>query len=252
MRYFISISYNGAAFSGWQIQDNANSVQQELQNALSIYAQEPISITGAGRTDAGVNAKYCIAHFDTEREIEKNPEQFLYKLNAILPNTIVVLNCCRVKDDAHARFDATQREYKYYVHTSKDPFSNDFSCYFPFDLDIEKMNEAASHLLGERDFSSFEKVNGGNKTSICNLTFAKWEKIDETHFVFTVRANRFLRNMVRAIVGTLLEIGRGRRDVEWIDGVIASKNRSSAGQSVKGNALFLNYIEYPYELNWFL
>lgn len=246
MRYFIRLSYNGAAFCGWQIQENANSVQEELQKALSTLLKEPISVTGAGRTDSGVNAVNYIAHFDSQ-VFAQDTRQVLYKLNAILPKEICIHDIFPVHSDAHARFDAVSRTYKYYIHTEKDPFNSNFSYYLPPDrLDFEKMNLAATYFLGEKDFSSLEKVNGGNKTSICNVTEAFWTPIDSTHYVFTVTANRFLRNMVRAMVGSLLEVGFGKRPPEWIATMLAEKNRCAAGHSVPGNALFLYKIEYPY------
>ncbi len=246
MRYFICLSYNGAAFCGWQIQENANSVQDELQKALSTLLKESVSVTGAGRTDSGVHAKNYIAHFDSQTVIQ-DVAYLVYKLNAILPKEIAVHNIFQVPDSAHARFDAVSRTYKYYVHTSKDPFDNGFSMFVkPQAMDIEKMNLAAKYFLGEQDFSSLEKVNGGNKTSICNVTHARWERINENHFVFTVTANRFLRNMVRAMVGSLLEVGAGKREPEWIAQMLAEKNRCAAGQSVPGNALFLVEVKYPF------
>ena len=246
MRYFICLSYNGTAFCGWQIQENANSVQEELQKALSILLKEPVSVTGAGRTDSGVHAKNYIAHFDTKTVI--NDVAYLcYKLNAILPKEIAVHKIFQVQDNAHARFDAISRTYKYYVHTNKDPFDNGFSMFVkPQAMDIEKMNRAAHFFLGEQDFSSLEKVNGGNKTSICTVTQAAWEQIDENHYVFTVTANRFLRNMLRAMVGSLLEVGAGKREPEWITQMLAEKDRCAAGQSVPGQALFLVEVKYPY------
>lgn len=248
MRYFISLSYNGSAFCGWQIQENANSVQEEIQKALSTLLKESISVTGAGRTDTGVHAKNYIAHFDCQSVIQDVPHT-LYKLNAILPQEIAVHNIFEVAADAHARFDAISRTYKYYIHTNKDPFDNGFSLFVkPDRVNIDLMNQAALHFLGEQDFSSLEKINGGNKTSICNVTYAKWEQIDENRYVFTVTANRFLRNMVRAMVGSLLEVGAGKRNPDWIKQMLSEKNRSSAGQSVNGKALFLVEVKYPYPL----
>lgn len=249
MRFFLKLSYNGSAFSGWQVQENARSVQAELERALTIRCGEEIKVTGAGRTDAGVNARGYIAHFDTRYEIEKEPNDFLYKINAILPLEITVENICRVADDAHARFDACSRTYEYFLHTAKDPFAG-LSLYYAYTLDINSMNEAAARIVGRRDFSCFEKVGADNKTSICDVRECRWERIDDTHFRFTVTADRFLRNMVRAIVGTLLEIGRGRKSPEWIDEVLASGDRCAAGQSVKGEPLFLCEVRYPYPLDW--
>ena len=246
MRYFICLSYNGSAFCGWQIQENANSVQEELQKTLSMLLKEPISVTGAGRTDSGVHAVNYIAHFDCQAVIQ-DAAHLTYKMNAILPQEIAVHRIFEVHETAHARFDAISRTYKYYVHTNKDPFENGFSYFVrPGNMDIEKMNLAAQYFMGEHDFSSLEKVNGGNKTSICTVTHAKWEQVDEHKFVFTVTANRFLRNMVRAMVGSLLEVGSGKRSPEWIEKMLAQKDRCAAGQSVPGKALFLVEVKYPY------
>lgn len=264
MRYFICLSYNGSAFSGWQIQENANSVQEELQKALSTLLKEPIQVVGAGRTDTGVNARNYIAHFDFQGQM---PEQThtVYKMNAILPKEICVHSVYPVSDEMHARFSALSRTYKYYIHTEKDPFCSEFSYFVPAKkFNLEKMDIACQYFLGEQDFSSLEKVNGGNKTSICNVTYAGWEPvytnaagtpvpaaeaastgITPSHYVFTVTANRFLRNMVRAMVGSLLEVGSGKREPEWIKEMLAQKNRCAAGHSVPGNALFLVNVEYP-------
>jgi tRNA pseudouridine38-40 synthase len=264
MRYFICLSYNGSAFSGWQVQENANSVQAELQKALSTLLKEPVQVVGAGRTDTGVNARNYIAHFDFQGEMPAQPHT-VYKLNAILPKQISVHSVYPVPDEIHARFSALSRTYKYYIHTEKDPFCSEFSYFVPArKLNFEKMNLACQYFLGEQDFSSLEKVNGGNKTSICNVTHAGWEPIvpntdgaatqgqpaagnTPTHYVFTVTANRFLRNMVRAMVGSLLEVGSGKREPEWIKEMLAQKNRCAAGHSVPGNALFLVDVEYPVE-----
>jgi len=247
MRLFVSLSYNGASYCGWQIQSNAPSVQAELERALSIAFGESVSVVGAGRTDTGVNASRYVAHFDvTERSFEEL-EAVLSKINAILPNDICVFALYKVAPDAHARFDAVSRTYRYFVHTSKDPFAVR-SYFYRFRLDVDAMNDAASRLLGTHDFSCFEKVGGGNVTSVCTVTEAVWEYIDPSHLCFTITANRFLRNMVRAVVGTLLDVGRGRQKPEWIDQVMASGDRGTAGQSVIGEALFLSDVRYPYQL----
>ena len=285
------MSYNGSAFSGWQIQENANSVQAELQKALSTLLRQPIEVVGAGRTDAGVNARNYIAHFNYNGNMPDQPHT-IYKLNAILPREISIHSIYPVAEDMHARFSATSRTYKYYIHTEKDPFCSAFSYFVPArKLNVAKMNEACRYFLGEQDFSSLEKVNGGNKTSICNVTYACWEPLypnsagttgtagasgttsatgtygilgtaetqgtagasgtatvpEPTHYVFTVTANRFLRNMVRAMVGSLLEVGSGKREPEWIKQMLQQKNRSAAGHSVPGNALFLVEVGYPPE-----
>ncbi len=255
MRYIVNLSYDGSAFSGWQIQDNAVSVQGALQNALSTLLGTAITVTGAGRTDTGVNAVNYIAHFDVPDGRTLEPEHFRYKLNAILPRQVAVKEVVRTGPDFHARFDATSREYHYFIHCSKDPFSERFSWWCKYSLDIEKMNRACSHLLGEHDFSCFEKTGGNNATSFCTIFEARWERYTPVHcgmlgfeggpyLVFTVRANRFLRNMVRAIVGSMVEVGRGRQEPQWIETLIESKDRCAAGESVPGHALFLNKVEY--------
>lgn len=246
MRLFVSLSYNGAPFCGWQSQTDAPSVQAAVERALSIAFSEEISVVGAGRTDTGVNASSYIAHFDTSLE-ELEPAALLRKINAILPPAIFVSGFYRVPPEAHARFDAVSRTYRYYLHTVKDPFAS-FSLFYKFPCDIDAMNRAALTLLGEHDFSSFEKTGADNATSICKVSEARWERLSEGHYCFTITANRFLRNMVRATVGTLLEVGRGRRPESWVAEVLDSHNRCSAGQSVDGRALFLAGIEYPYPL----
>lgn len=247
MRLFVSLSYNGGRFCGWQSQPDAPSVQEELERALSIAFGEKISVTGAGRTDTGVNASLYYAHFDIASDAVSGASAICSKINAILPPEICVFNIFSVASDAHARYDAVSRTYRYFVHTKKDPFAVR-SLYFKYGLDVDSMNRAAECLLGEHDFSSFEKVGGANTTSICTVTQARWDAVDESHFVFTITANRFLRNMVRAVVGTLLEVGGGKRAPEWVAEVLARRDRGSAGQSVAGEALFLTDVKYPYPL----
>lgn|SRR5574344_400521 len=332
MRYFISLSFNGSPFCGWQIQNNANSVQAELQRALSLLLKEQITVTGAGRTDSGVNALNYIAHFDSDNSNSLLPSQLssdtdipiqdymlqfshhsalhhnretvydshlsdysstqnstglpefrqsvelktdiqkvdyiIYKLNAILNKAIRVNSIFRVNDSMHARFDAKSRTYRYYIHTIKDPFGEQFSYYYPLHkLDFKKMNIAAAYFLGCKDFSSLQKAHSDTKTAICTVTDAFWKECDFPHpstkevtcpivqnkyineyysgrYVFTVTADRFLRNMVRAMVGSLIEVGSGKRSPEWIADMLAAKNRSSAGNSVPGHALFLTNIRY--------
>ena len=223
------------------------SVQQEVERALSIAFGEPVTVVGAGRTDTGVNARHYIAHFDVTAWPLEESARILRKINAILPPAIVAEAFYRVADEAHARFDAVSRTYRYFIHTVKDPFAR-HSCRLWFTPDVAAMNRAAEPMLGRHDFSSFEKTGGANKTSLCTVTEARWEALDSEHFVFTITADRFLRNMVRATVGTLLEVGRGRRAPEWVGEVLAAHNRSEAGQSVIGEALFLEEIRYPYPL----
>ena len=257
MRYSIRLSYDGGAFCGWQIQNNAVSVQGVLEKALSTLCGQEIQVTGAGRTDTGVNAINYIAHFEITGDAVLGAEQLCYKLNAMLPREIVIHEICEVSEDFHARFNATSREYHYFIHFRKDPFCEKFSYRMRYPLDTEAMNKAAALLLGEHDFSCFEKVGGNNATSICTITEASWSTYKPTHaelmgmpycegdyIVFRVCANRFLRNMVRAIVGSLIEVGRGKKDPSWITELIASGSRSAAGQSVPGHALFFTGAEY--------
>lgn len=246
MRLFVSLGYDGSGYSGWQRQDNASSVQQVLEEALSTVLGREISVTGAGRTDTGVSASCYFAHFDTDIEI-KEPSRLSYKLNAILPADIVIYALYKVADDAHARFDAVSRSYSYRIHTVKDPFAR-FSAFCKFDLDIDAMNQAASYLIGEQDFSALEKTGGNNATSICRVTRAAWQQTAPCHYVFNITANRFLRNMVRAAVGTLLEVGRHRQQPEWVAEVLAARDRCAAGQSAPAAGLTLTDITYPYPL----
>ena len=242
MRRFIQLSYDGAAYHGWQKQPNARSVQQTLQEALSTLLQTDIEVVGAGRTDAGVSARMMVAHFETDKACDN--EQLVYKLNKLLPHDIAVQRIWEVPDEMHARFSATSRTYHYYIHTRKDPFVRQYSWLVTFPLDFARMNEAASRLADFDDFTSFSKVNTDTKTNLCNVTEARWTQEGENTWRFTITANRFLRNMVRAIVGTLIEVGRGRMTVDEFCQVIEQKNRCSAGDSVPGHALFLVDVSY--------
>ena len=242
MRRFIQLSYDGAAYHGWQKQPNARSVQQTLQEALSMLLQTDIEVVGAGRTDAGVSARMMVAHFETDKACDN--EQLVYKLNKLLPHDIAVQRIWEVSDEMHARFSATSRTYHYYIHTRKDPFVRQYSWLVTFPLDFARMNEAASRLADFDDFTSFSKVNTDTKTNLCNVTEARWTQEGENTWRFTITANRFLRNMVRAIVGTLIEVGRGRMTVDEFCQVIEQRNRCSAGDSVPGHALFLVDVSY--------
>ncbi len=257
MRYRIRLSYDGSSFCGWQIQNNARTVQGELKKALTTLTGTPVQVTGAGRTDSDVNAINYIAHFELPDEVRMEAAHLRYKLNAILPKEIAIHEVSGTEEDFHARFDAKSREYHYFIHFCKDPFCEKYSYRMRYPLDIEKMNEAARHLLGEHDFSCFEKVGGNNATSICTVTEAEWSTYRPTHaglmdypcedgdyIVFRIRANRFLRNMVRAVVGSLIEVGRGKKEPSWIASLIESGSRSDAGSSVPGNALFFTGAEY--------
>jgi len=242
-RYFVYFSYDGTAYHGWQIQPNGNSVQEELQKALSTILRLDIEVVGAGRTDAGVHARQMVAHFDLEDE-NADCKQLAYRLNRILPRDISVDRVEKVSSDMHARFSATKRTYHYYVHTRKDPFLRHYSYQLHYSLDFAKMNKAAEHLLYVEDFGAFCKSHSDVKTTLCNVTEARWIQDSEDSWHFVIAANRFLRNMVRAVVGTLVEVGRGRMTIEEFDAVVAGKKRTDAGESMPGNALFLERVEY--------
>ena len=257
MRYTIRLSYDGSSFCGWQIQNNAHTVQGELEKGLSTLLGTSVQVTGAGRTDSDVNAVNYIAHFDVSDKVSIDAAHLCYKINAIVPKGIAVHEISLADGEFHARFDAISREYRYFIHFCKDPFCEKYSYRMRYPLDINKMNEAAIHLLGEHDFSCFEKVGGNNATSICTISEASWSPYIPSHcellgypykegdyIVFRIRANRFLRNMVRAIVGSLIEVGRGKKEPSWIAGLIAHGTRSDAGSSVPGNALFFTGAQY--------
>lgn len=242
-RYFVTFAYDGTNYHGWQIQPNGNSVQEELQHALSTILRGTIEIVGAGRTDAGVHARRMTAHFDCATCIDCR--QLAYKLNRLLPRDISVYEVHPVAQDMHARFSATLRTYHYYVHTRKNPFLRHYSCELHYDLDFELMNEAAAHLLRVDDFGAFCKAHADVKTTLCRVTEAVWTRDGEDSWHFRISANRFLRNMVRAVVGTLIEVGRHRMTLDEFDKVVASGSRSNAGESMPGNALFLEDVKYP-------
>lgn len=243
MRFFIQFSYDGTAYHGWQIQPNADSVQQRLNRALSTLLREDIQVVGAGRTDAGVHASMMMGHFDTSATFDN---QYLSdKLCRLLPPDIAVSRIIRVCDNAHARFDATGRTYHYFVYTKKNPFRRHFATRLFFTPDFGLMNTAASRLCDFEDFTSFSKTHTDTKTNICHVELARWVQVEDDLWRFEITADRFLRNMVRAIVGTLLEVGRNRMSVEEFCQVITDKNRCSAGESVPGNALSLVAISYP-------
>ena len=242
MRFFITLSFDGTNYHGWQIQPNSDSVQQRLQEALSTLLRQPIEVVGAGRTDTGVHARMMVVHFDWEELIDG--KQLAYKLNKFLPQDIAVQEVRLVDEEKHARFSATSRTYHYFIHMRKDPFQQAYSWQVPFKLDFEKMNEAAKVLLEYKDFTSFSKVNTDTKTNLCNVKEAFWEEIAPDRWRFTITANRFLRNMVRAIVGTLVEVGRGRLSPEDVRRIIEAKDRCSAGESVPAKGLFLVDIKY--------
>ena len=246
-RYFIQLSYNGTTFNGWQVQDNTKkTIQHILQEKLSIIFSEPIEIVGCGRTDAGVSAKDYYAHFDSDKiDLHLPDTNYIYKLNKILPFEIAIKKIYHVTDTASARFDAELRTYEYLIHTYKNPFLHQSSLFIYGELNVDLMNEAADYLLSVIDFTSFSKVNTQNKTNNCNVIFAQWIKQNEHEYVFKITANRFLRNMVRAVVGTLLEIGKEKITLEEFKTIIENKNRSDAGMSVNAHALYLTEITYP-------
>lgn len=262
MKYFIRLSYNGALFSGWQSQLNAPSVQAELEKAFKVLCKEEIKIVGAGRTDSCVNAINYVAHTQILSPVPQKgaaKRDFLYKLNAILPISIRVHNIFPVPEQAHARFDALSRTYQYFITLTPDPFLSKFAFYVKApQIDFEAMNEAAGEFIGKKDFKSLQKVGSDNKTTICTVKEAYWRKakVGEPFnavekgeiWVFTVTADRFLRNMVRAMVGSLLEVGTHRRGKEWIAQMLKKRSRCAAGASVPGNALFLTKIEYPFKV----
>jgi tRNA pseudouridine38-40 synthase len=245
LRYFVDIAFKGSAYHGWQRQENAISVQEKIEGALSTYFSEVIEIVGAGRTDTGVHASHMVFHFDLEYEIDTKAACF--QLNAILPKDIAFQRIRMVKEEFHARFSATARTYRYHIHQHKDPFIDGSSYYFRPELDFDKMNQAAQLLLGKKDFSCFSKSHTQTFTNNCDIKAAKWVKADEGKYYFEITADRFLRNMVRAIVGTLIELGQGKRKLESITKLIASQDRKQAGYSVPAEGLFLHHIEYPAE-----
>lgn len=244
MRYFIDISYDGSNYHGWQIQPNADTVQHQINLAFSTILNEEINVIGAGRTDTGVHAKKMIAHFDTNQTIDF--EKFKYRINGFLKNDISLNDIYKVKEDAHARFSAISRTYEYRVSRTKNPFS--VNSYFLLrDLDFQSMKKACKFLHGSHDYTSFAKLHSENYTNNCEVYIANWKE-DENLLIFTIKANRFLRNMVRAIVGTLIEIGEGKISFSDIETILMSKDRAKAGYSVPANGLSLIDIEYPKEI----
>ncbi|MBM6499377.1 tRNA pseudouridine(38-40) synthase TruA [Flavobacterium macrobrachii] len=243
MRYFIKLAYKGTNYFGWQYQPDAISVQETLNKALSTLLKTNIDILGAGRTDSGVHAKEMFAHFDYETEIDI--EKLVYKLNSFLPKDIAIFDLIKVHDEAHARFDATKRTYEYHIHTKKNAFKSDDSWYYSLPLDVAKMNEACKILFEYIDFECFSKTNTDVNTFNCKIFEANWQQ-NEDKLVFIIAADRFLRNMVRAIVGTMINIGSGKVSLNDFRQIIESKNRSKAGFSVPAHGLYLTKIEYPY------
>ena len=245
LRYFIEVSYNGSAYHGWQNQPNAISVQEVIEKALSTLLGEDIAIMGAGRTDAGVHAKQMFAHFNTD--VDFTDTDLIFKLNSFLPIDVAIHDIFKVKTEAHTRFDALSRTYLYRVTLKKNVFTFENTYYVKQSLDVDKMNEASKILFGYKDFQCFSKSNTDVKTYNCDIMNAEWFFVnDELHFV--IKANRFLRNMVRAIVGTMINIGMGKLSIEDLHTIIQSKNRSEAGFSVPAHGLYLTHIEYPEDI----
>lgn len=242
-RYFIELSYNGAAYHGWQIQPNAHSIQEEIQSKISrLQSNAPVKVVGCGRTDTGVHAHHYILHVDLPPI--SDTDLFLLKLNRMLPDSIALSKIYPVTDEMHARFGATARTYRYFIHTQKDPFRADTSWYVSQKLDLAKMNEAAQLLLGTKDFTSLSKLHTDVKTNICDVRVARWVEVDAHSMYFEITADRFLRNMVRATVGTLMDVGLGKLSPADIPKILAAMDRQAASTSVPAHALFLWKIEY--------
>ena len=249
MRYFIRFAYDGTHFHGSQRQPNGVTVQETLEQALALIFREEIPLTFAGRTDAGVHAREMYAHMDIDEEaMRREGERLVFRLNGILPDSIAIFDIYPVTDEAHARFSATRRTYEYHVIDHKDPFLFTQATRIRPGLDYAIMNEAAQLLIGKQDFASFCRSNTDVKTTICDLSYAHWDVLENGHAVFTISADRFLRNMVRAVVGTLFEIGRGKMTKEQFAEVITQHNRSAAGESAPAQGLYLTHIQYPEEI----
>lgn len=246
-RYFLHLAYNGADYHGWQSQPNAITVQETVEKALSRVLRRQVAIVGAGRTDTGVNARSMYAHFDVDNEIA-DPQRLISALNSLVGRDIAIYGIRRVADDAHARFDAVARTYKYFVTTRKSPFDYRFAWNPPYRLDVDAMNAAAARLADYIDFTSFSKLHTDVATNNCRIYEARWTA-ECDRLTFTIKADRFLRNMVRAIVGTLVDVGRGKTSVDEFCRIIERKDRCAAGASVPGNALFLWQVDYPYEVD---
>jgi tRNA pseudouridine38-40 synthase len=243
-RYFIRLAYDGTRYHGWQVQPNGRSVQEEITKAFDTIWKLQINLVGCGRTDTGVHARDYYAHFEMESlKGKEDLGEMAYRLNRYLDRDIVILDIYPVAPDMHARFSAISRTYKYYIHTRKDPFLNDCSWFIQGKLDVERMNEGAKMLMETDDFTSFSRLHSAAKTNICHLKQAQWERQDH-RLVFTITADRFLRNMVRAIVGTLVDLGEGKISLEDLQDIIDGKDRSLAGESVPAKGLFLASVKY--------
>jgi tRNA pseudouridine38-40 synthase len=246
-RYFIQLAYNGTNYHGWQVQPNALTVQELIEKGVSVLTGQKVEITGAGRTDTGVHASFFVAHFDLPEKFE-NPEQLAFKLNAFLPNDISIIKIFPVEIEMHARFSALSRTYRYFLSEHKEPFRKEITARCIYPLDLEKMNEAAALLLKFSDFTSFSKLHTDVKTNNCKVMKAGWIR-ESGLLVFEIKADRFLRNMVRAITGTLIDVGRGKISIADFVSIIEAKDRGKAGASVEAMGLFLTNIEYPDQIN---
>ena len=241
LRYFLEVSYKGTNYSGFQSQKNANSIQEEVEKAFAILHKEKTVLTGSSRTDAGVHALQNFFHFDFEKSLHP---QLVYKINAILPEDIVVKSVRQVQPDAHCRFDAVSREYKYFVYRQKDPFLRDRAYYYPYKINIEKLQQAAAILSEYQDFTSFSKRNTQVKTFVCQIQRSEWLQENQC-LVYNVKANRFLRGMVRALVATMLKVGRGTIDLEEFRSIVEAKDCTQASFAVPATGLFLIAVNYP-------
>jgi tRNA pseudouridine38-40 synthase len=253
VRYFLQLSFNGTNYHGWQLQENAHSVQAEINRALTTLLKSETDTAGCGRTDTGVHARKFFAHFETDEPIE-NKKDFIHHLNCIVPRDIAINDLFQVDSKVHARFAATSRTYQYYLHQKKNPFLNDSSYFFPFNIDIDKMNDAAKLLLGQNDFASFSKSRTQVNHFNCHITEAQWQQTSFPKgegaggevFLFQISADRFLRTMVRTIVGTLLDVGEGKSSYDDFKKIIEGKSRKEAGSAVPPHGLFLVDVKYPF------
>lgn len=243
-RFFLYIQYKGSHYHGWQKQPNALTVQQVLEDKIAVLLNRKVETTGAGRTDTGVHAREFVAHFDWDDDLINIKEHFIFKMNCLLPADIAVLDLRMVSVESHARFDAVSRTYEYHLTKAKDPFLTEYAWFYPWPLNLEKLNEACAILKEYNDFTSFSKLHTDVKTNNCIISFAHWG-MNGNNIVFTISANRFLRNMVRAIVGTFIEIGKGKINVSDLRQIIEGKNRNFAGTSAPAHGLYLTKIEYP-------
>jgi len=242
MRYFLELAYKGTAYHGWQLQTNAVSVQAKVEEALFIILKEKIRVHGSGRTDTGVHAQQQFAHFDIEREL--NPTDALHKFNAVLPMDIRAKGLHLVRENANARFDATERSYEYRIINEQNPFYQNLALYAPFELDLPAMNEAAKHFIGKQDFEALTRAKAKVNNYLCDVRRAEWLQ-ENSLLVFHVSANRFLHGMVRAMVGTCMEVGQGKKNPEYVKEVLASKDRKEAGKAARPHGLFLTRVVYP-------